>query len=121
LQQQATTTTAAAAAAVDTVLLDVRNAEEINVDGTFQPKGRLPCYNIPCTLEDVEMSFRKQAPTILPAIIMDTPIIVYCKSGRRAAKAKQTLIEMGFTNVMNAGGYSDINKLCTNNKNDVLA
>ncbi len=32
-------------------------------------------------------------------------IVVYCRSGRRAGVAEQTLRKFGFTNVLNAGGY----------------
>jgi phage shock protein E len=35
----------------------------------------------------------------------DKPVVVYCKSGGRAGRAKQTLEAAGFTNVVNAGGY----------------
>jgi phage shock protein E len=33
--------------------------------------------------------------------------ILYCHSGRRAGIAKDTMSGLGFTNVTNAGGYSD--------------
>ena len=33
------------------------------------------------------------------------PIVVYCGSGKRAAAAKKTLTEAGFSNVVNGGGY----------------
>ena len=36
-------------------------------------------------------------------------IIVYCASGRRANKAKEILLEKGYTGtILNAGGYNDI-------------
>ncbi len=35
----------------------------------------------------------------------DKPVVVYCKSGGRAGRAKQALEAAGFTNVVNAGGY----------------
>lgn len=38
----------------------------------------------------------------------DAKIIVYCKVGGRAGKAKAVLEEIGFTNVENAGGFGDI-------------
>ena len=38
----------------------------------------------------------------------DAPIIVYCRSGRRASKAKEILENKGYKNVLNAGGYDDI-------------
>ncbi|WP_426415910.1 rhodanese-like domain-containing protein [Aestuariirhabdus sp. LZHN29] len=36
------------------------------------------------------------------------PIALYCRSGRRASVALQTLNAMGYTNVTNYGGLSDI-------------
>ncbi|MBC8402650.1 MAG: rhodanese-like domain-containing protein [Candidatus Marinimicrobia bacterium] len=35
-------------------------------------------------------------------------IILYCRSGRRAEIAKTTLLDLGYTNVTNAGGYEEI-------------
>ena len=42
------------------------------------------------------------------AVAKDAPIIVYCKSGRRSGFAKQTLEKLGYSNVVNAGGISDV-------------
>lgn len=37
-------------------------------------------------------------------------IRVYCRSGRRSGVAKDTLNAMGYTNVINEGGYEEIIK-----------
>lgn len=37
----------------------------------------------------------------------DKEIVLYCKSGRRAGIALETLAKNGYTQVYNAGGYSD--------------
>ncbi len=37
----------------------------------------------------------------------DRPVIVYCASGGRAALAGKTLLDMGFDNVRNLGGFKD--------------
>jgi len=37
-------------------------------------------------------------------------IVVYCRSGARAGKAKVRLTEMGYSNVTNGGGLSDVEK-----------
>ena len=37
----------------------------------------------------------------------DTPILVYCAAGLRAALAGQTLKELGFNDVKNLGGFDD--------------
>ena len=38
----------------------------------------------------------------------NTPINLYCRSGRRAETAKQVLESMGYTNVQNRGGYEQL-------------
>lgn len=40
----------------------------------------------------------------------DAAIHVYCRSGGRSGKAKVALDTLGFTNVINEGGYEDILK-----------
>ncbi len=35
-------------------------------------------------------------------------IVLYCKSGGRAGRAKEALEGLGFTNVENAGGFDDV-------------
>lgn len=37
-----------------------------------------------------------------------TPIALYCKSGRRAGIALDTLQQLGYTNVSNQGGYEQL-------------
>ncbi|CAB9511408.1 Rhodanese-like domain [Seminavis robusta] len=41
---------------------------------------------------------------LLPDVAKDTPIITHCGGGGRGQKAKEFLMENGFTNVMNGGG-----------------
>lgn len=36
----------------------------------------------------------------------NTKIVLFCRSGARAGKARQTLIDLGYLNVNNLGGYS---------------
>lgn len=36
--------------------------------------------------------------------------VVYCASGRRATGAVQTMVELGFTDVVNGGGYTDLSE-----------
>jgi len=40
----------------------------------------------------------------------DTPVYLYCASGRRAGIAKEALEHMGYTNVTNAGGIDEVRK-----------
>ena len=38
----------------------------------------------------------------------DALIYVYCRSGRRSSIAEESLRAMGYTNLINAGGYDDL-------------
>jgi len=38
----------------------------------------------------------------------DTPIVLYCRSGRRSEIARQTLLDLGYTQVVDAGGYEQL-------------
>ena len=83
LEQQLTANTAP-------LILDVRSADEYDA-------GHLPtAINIPHT----EVADRQ---TELPNNL-DTEIIIYCRSGRRAAMAQATLEEAGFSNVRHLEG-----------------
>ena len=73
------------------LLLDVRTSEEYSQG--YIPRAILAPYDL---LKD---SFTEPNK--------DRPIIVYCRSGRRSAIAKQTLHSMGYTNVSDFGGISN--------------
>jgi phage shock protein E len=38
----------------------------------------------------------------------DVPYVVYCASGRRATGAVEQMRDLGFTDVVNGGGYADL-------------
>lgn len=38
------------------------------------------------------------------------PIVLYCRSGNRSSQAKRALEALGFTSVMNAGGYESLKR-----------
>lgn len=44
----------------------------------------------------------------LPELAKDTPIALYCRSGRRAGEALTIMQQAGFTNVTSLGGLSDL-------------
>jgi len=78
------------------LLLDVRTGWEYAF-------GALPgSVNIPYD----EISYRANE---LPADKNRT-LVVYCRSGRRSAIARSTLIRLGYLHVYDAGGYSDLKK-----------
>ena len=71
------------------ILIDVRTAEEYR---TGYIAGSV---NIP--LADIKK---------FSAADKSTPIQVYCKSGGRAAQARNSLLAMGYTDVTNIGGLA---------------
>jgi phage shock protein E len=44
----------------------------------------------------------------MPNIAKESEIILYCRSGGRSARAKNLLLEQGYSNVENAGGLDDV-------------
>lgn len=41
----------------------------------------------------------------------DAPVVLYCRSGRRASRTKEILERRGFKNVLNGGGYDDMKNM----------
>lgn len=79
----------------DTVLIDVRTADEIKQLGTI---GLYQNINIPRGW--IEFRIADSART------KDTPIVVYCGVNARSPMAAKTLMDMGYTDVKNyAPGY----------------
>ena len=75
------------------VIIDVRTPEEYNaghIEGAV---------NINYT--DIASGIEMLVPD------RDTTIQLYCKSGRRAGIAKETLEKMGYKNVVNEGGFRE--------------
>lgn len=98
--------TRAALAQPDTIVLDIRTPEEIDASGGMISHPNV--HQVTVSLTDAS-ALVKQAPTLLPQQDKDNAtIFVYCRSGRRATNAVRTLHEMGYTHVMNGGGYTDV-------------
>ena len=78
----------------DSVLIDVRSAEEFAT-------GALP---------GAEQIDHEQIASRISAIVPDksTPIVLYCRSGRRSGIAEASLRAMGYSNLINAGGYDEL-------------
>jgi rhodanese-related sulfurtransferase len=79
----------------DYFIIDVREPDEVAQSGKV--KGAL---NIPRGV----LEFRMKPDQEIKA---DQPILIYCGGGSRAALAGKTLLEIGFTNVQNLGGFKD--------------
>lgn len=77
------------------LLIDVRTAAEFN-------QGHIPgSINIPID------QFEKE----IPGLKNKTPIIVFCQSGIRSARAKELLNKEGVQSVVNGGSWTHVNKL----------
>ena len=83
------------------LIVDVRDGTEVAASGKV--KGAL-------AISRGLLEFRADPdlPTHEPALRKDRPVILYCGSGGRAALAGKTLLDMGFTDVRNAGGFKDL-------------
>ncbi|MEH8020909.1 MULTISPECIES: rhodanese-like domain-containing protein [Rheinheimera] len=86
--------TACTATPPQTVWIDVRSADEYAA-GHLVNTVNIPHTEIASGVAKLNLS-------------KDTPIAVYCKSGRRADVALETLQQLGYSNVVNKGGYEDL-------------
>ena len=81
------------AAAEDAIWIDVRTAGEYQ-SGHIESAANIPHNQI--TEKIAELQLEK-----------DTPILLYCRSGRRAGFALEALEKLGYSNVTNIGGLED--------------
>jgi phage shock protein E len=82
--------------AADPIWIDVRTVDEYNSGHVSE------AVNIPYT-EIAEGISRLTGDK-------DASIYVYCRSGRRSGVAKDTLESLGYTQVVNAGGFDEAMK-----------
>ena len=83
-------------------MLATRSAEEF-ADGALPGAIRIGH-------EDIAAHIASVAPD------KDRPLVLYCRSGRRSALAQQSLEEMGYTRVINAGAYDELLPLLNNDE-----
>lgn len=84
----------------DVLLVDVRDAPELEVSGkikgaTHVSRGML------------EFRADPASPFHDPNFTPDRTVIVYCASGGRSALAGKTLLDLGYRDVRNLGGFKD--------------
>lgn len=90
----------ALASSPGTVLVDVRDAAEVQASG--KAKGAL---HVSRGL--LEFRADPESPMHDAAFDRAKTVIVYCASGGRSALAGKTLKDMGYTDVRNLGGFKD--------------
>ena len=77
-------------------VLDVRRPAEATLSGRLER----------AVLLDVSVpGFQRRA---LAALDPNRPVVVYCRSGRRAERAAQILADLGFSDLHNAGGFEGL-------------
>ncbi|WP_342244477.1 rhodanese-like domain-containing protein [Pseudomonas sp. OTU5201] len=76
------------------ILIDVRTPEEV-AEGTLSGARNIG-------YEDIGQRIAEVAPD------KNTPIVLYCRSGRRSSVAQDSLQELGYSRVINGGGYLDL-------------
>jgi len=82
------------------LLLDVRDAPELQAAGRAQGSHHIPRGML---------EFRADPSTQFhdPALQFDRPVVLHCASGGRAALAGKLLKDMGYAQVYNMGGLED--------------
>ena len=83
-----------------TVIIDVREKSEVYNLGIIKN-----AIHIPRGL--IEFKLSPNSPNNPVSINNNTNILVYCAGGYRSALAAKTLLDLGFKNVYNLGGFQE--------------
>ena len=84
----------------EAVVVDVREPGEIATSGIVPGALTIPMGNFAEKADP-------QSPGHESALKLDTPIILYCASGKRSAAAGKFLVDHGYSKVFNLGGLKD--------------
>ena len=84
----------------EALVVDIRDGAEIAASGKVAGA-------IAVSRGTLEFRAAPDAPTHDPAFRTDRPVILYCGAGGRAALAGKTLLDLGFQDVRNLGGFKD--------------
>ena len=82
------------------VLVDIRDSAELADTGKAAGSLHIPRGSL-------EFKADPASPSYEPRLQPDTPIVLHCAAGGRAALAGKLLMEMGYTKVYNLGGFKD--------------
>ena len=84
----------------NTVIIDVREESEVYTQGIIKN-----AIHIPRGL--IEFQLKPDSDKNPVSIDSETNILVYCAGGYRSALAAKSLIDLGFKNVYNLGGFQE--------------
>lgn len=82
------------------VLLDIRDSAELADTGKAVGSLHIPRGSLEFKADPASASYD-------PKLRPDTPIVLHCAAGGRAALAGKLLLEMGYSKVFNLGGFKD--------------
>ena len=85
----------------DILIVDVRDAPELASGGKL--KGA-----VHASRGMLEFRADPESPYHNPAFQKDKTVLVYCASGGRSALSGQTLRDLGYRSVYNAGGFKEL-------------
>ena len=91
---------AQAKVAAGAVLLDIRDTAELADTGHAVGSLHIPRGSL-------EFKADPTSPAHDPKLQFDRPIVLHCAAGGRAALAGKLLMDMGYTQVFNLGGFKD--------------
>jgi phage shock protein E len=75
-------------------LVDVRESEELEIDGKIDFAVHIPLGEIPNHIDEISD--------------LTKPIILFCRSGNRSGKAIDFLEKQAVEELYNGGGYNDL-------------
>jgi len=81
----------------DSVLIDVRTTKEY-AEGALPGATRIET-------QDLAERIAKVAPD------KNAPVVLHCRTGRRSSAAQDLLQQLGYSQVINAGGYDDLKEV----------
>lgn len=84
----------------NTILIDVREAEELINDGKIDRALHIPMGDIEYKIEEIEA--------------MPKPIVVFCRAGRRSENVIEFLEQHGIDELYNGGGLADMQTMLEN-------
>ncbi|MEO6298724.1 MAG: rhodanese-like domain-containing protein [Paracoccaceae bacterium] len=91
---------AQAKVAAGAVLLDIRDTAELADTGRAVGSVHIPRGSL-------EFKADPGSPAYDARLQLDQPIVLHCAAGGRAALAGKLLMDMGYTQVFNLGGFKD--------------
>lgn len=90
----------AKAKAGEMIVIDVREMSEVKASGKAACAVHIP-------LMKLAMQADPRSPEFNPVLNPETPVVLYCAAGGRSQRAAQMLIDMGYQQVYNLGGFCD--------------